>query len=96
MAWTCSIEDCGETFQDVTDAVVHQATDHERLACKVCGTIVPDGYLSIRHVLTEHSRAEYVRTYDADSAAIRYREAILEEVESTADMEQLAAELSSE
>ncbi len=94
MAWECTIEGCGEVFQDVEEAVVHQAADHERLECKICGTVVPDGYLSIRHAFTEHSRAEYVRAYGADSADVRQREEILEAIESTANMERIATALS--
>ncbi|KDE58770.1 zinc finger C2H2-type domain-containing protein [Halostagnicola sp. A56] len=94
MPWDCGIDGCGETFDDVEPAIVHQATEHERRECKVCGTIVPDGYLSIRHVFTEHSRAEYVRAYSASSEDVREREDLLEEIESVADMERIATELS--
>lgn len=61
--------------------------------CKVCGTVVPDGYIAIRHAFTEHSRAEYVRAYGADSADVREREALLEEIEDVADLEAIATEL---
>ncbi|ARS89115.1 DUF7565 family protein [Natrarchaeobaculum aegyptiacum] len=93
MAWECGIDDCGSVFGDVEDLVVHQATEHERRECKVCGTVVPDGYLAIRHAFTEHSRAEYVRAYDADAEDVRQREELLEEIESEADMERIATEL---
>ncbi|MFA9417355.1 hypothetical protein [Natrinema sp. HArc-T2] len=93
MAWECGIDGCGAVFDDVESAVVHQATTHQRRECKVCGTIVPDGYLAIRHAFTEHSRAEYVRAYGASSEAVREREELLEEIESVADMQAIAREL---
>ncbi|MDJ1431699.1 hypothetical protein [Halostagnicola sp. A-GB9-2] len=93
MVWDCGIDDCGDVFEEVEQAIIHQATEHERRECKVCGTIVPDGYLSIRHVFTDHSRAEYVRAYSASSEDVREREDLLEEIESVADMELIANEL---
>ena len=93
MAWECGIDGCGEVFEDVESAVVHQATQHERCECKVCGTIVPDGYLALRHVFTEHSRAEYVRAYGANSEDVRHREEILEKIESAADLKSIASQL---
>ncbi|QLK26437.1 hypothetical protein HYG81_02125 [Natrinema zhouii] len=93
MAWKCGIDGCGSVFEDVESAVVHQAADHQRRECKVCGTIVPDGYLAIRHAFIEHSRAEYVRAYGASSEAVREREELLEEIESVADMQTIATEL---
>ena len=93
MAWECGIDGCAEVFEDVESAVVHQATQHERCECKVCGTIVPDGYLALRHVFTDHSRAEYVRAYGANSEDVRHREEILEEIESAADLKSIASQL---
>ncbi|MWV39537.1 MULTISPECIES: hypothetical protein [Natrialba] len=93
MAWECGIDGCGAVFEDVESAVIHQATEHERPECKVCGTIVPDGYLALRHTFNEHSRAEYVRAYGADSEDVRKREELLEEIEEVADMELIANEL---
>ncbi|MFC6717257.1 hypothetical protein ACFQGT_05800 [Natrialbaceae archaeon GCM10025810] len=93
MPWECGIDGCGAVFDDVESAVVHQATEHERLECKVCGSIVPDGYLAIRHAFTEHSRAEYVRAYGANSEDVRQREELLEEIEEVADLQSIAAEL---
>ncbi|MEY7850847.1 hypothetical protein AB7C87_16790 [Natrarchaeobius sp. A-rgal3] len=93
MAWECGIDGCGAVFEDVESAVIHQATDHERPECKVCGTIVPDGYLALRHTFNEHSRAEYVRAYGADSEDVRKREELVEEIEDVADMELIANEL---
>lgn len=93
MAWECGIEGCGETFEEVESTVVHQATEHTRQECKVCGTVVPDGYLAIRHVFTEHSRAEYVRAYGADSEDVRTREELLAEIEDVADMQAIVQQL---
>ncbi|RQG86207.1 hypothetical protein EA462_17210 [Natrarchaeobius halalkaliphilus] len=93
MAWECEIDGCGSVFDDVEAAIIHQATEHERPECKVCGTIVPDGYLAIRHAFNEHSRAEYVRAYGASSEEVREREELLEEIESVADMELIANQL---
>ena len=93
MAWQCGIDGCGAVFEDVESTVVHQATEHERRECKVCGTIVPDGYLAIRHAFTKHSRAEYVRAYGASSEAVREREDLLEEISAEANMQTIAEEL---
>lgn len=93
MAWECGIDGCGAVFEDVESTVVHQATEHERRECKVCGTVVPDGYLAIRHAFNEHSRAEYVRAYGANSEDVRNREELLEEIEDVADMQTIAQEL---
>ena len=84
--WTCGIDGCDARFENVDEAVVHQTTEHERVECKVCGTVVPEGYFAIRHAFDEHTRAEYVRAYDADAAAVRLREAIKEDVEEEADL----------
>ncbi len=85
--WTCGIDDCDAAFEDVESAIVHQTTEHQRHECKVCGTIVPDGYFAIRHAFDEHTRAEYVRAYDADAAAVREREQVKEAVEAAADLQ---------
>ncbi|WP_255197096.1 DUF7565 family protein [Halorarius litoreus] len=85
--WTCAIGGCGTETDAAEDLLVHQATDHERHQCAVCGTVLPDGYFAIRHAFDEHSRAEYVRAYEADSADIRHREAVLEAIEETADID---------
>jgi len=84
--WTCGIDGCDARFENVDEAIVHQTTEHERVECKVCGTVVPEGYFAIRHAFDEHTRAEYVRAYDADSAAVRLREEIKEAVEEEADL----------
>lgn len=85
--WECDIEGCGERFDRVEDVLVHQATDHERCECAVCGTTVPDGYFAIRHAVEEHTRAEYVRAYGASAAEVRRREEIKDAVEARADIE---------
>ncbi|WP_423745424.1 hypothetical protein V5735_05405 (plasmid) [Haladaptatus sp. SPP-AMP-3] len=92
-AWECDIDGCGERFDSVEDAIVHQTSEHERQECKVCGAVVPDGYFAIRHAFDEHSRAEYVRAYDADSSDVRTRERIRDEIEETADLEGVVSRL---
>lgn len=91
--WSCGIDGCETTFDDVESAIIHQTTTHQRHECKVCGTIVPDGYFAIRHAFDEHTRAEYVRAYDADSSAVRERERVKENIESEADLQAVVDEL---
>ncbi len=91
--WKCAIEGDDATFDRVEDLMVHQATEHDRVQCKVCGAVVPDGYFAIRHAFDEHSRAEYVRAYDASSADIRRREKIKEAVEEVADIREVVDRL---
>ncbi|WP_247729397.1 DUF7565 family protein [Halovivax limisalsi] len=93
MVWECGIAGCGSRFDTVEDAIVHQASDHERRECKVCGSVVPDGYLAIYHAFTEHSRAEYVRAYGADSSDVRCRESLLDEIADVVDQEALSDRL---
>jgi hypothetical protein len=85
-AWHCGIAGCGAEFDDAEAVVVHQTTDHPRHECRVCGAILPEGYFAIRHAFEEHTRAEYVRAYDADAAAVRERELAKERVEAAADI----------
>lgn len=92
-AWECAIEDCEETFEDVEDAIVHQVTDHQRTECQICGSVVPDGYFAIRHAFEEHSRADYVRSYGANSDDVRYRERIKESIESAVDLQEVVNRL---
>ncbi|WP_435317516.1 DUF7565 family protein [Haloarchaeobius sp. TZWSO28] len=87
MPWECRIDECNTTYQTVEDLIVHQSTEHERQECKVCGVVVPDGYLAIRHAFNEHSRAEYVRAYGASSEEVREREEIKDLVEESADLQ---------
>jgi hypothetical protein len=84
--WACGIAGCDERFDDAEAAVVHQATEHDRHQCRICGTVVPEGYFAIRHAFEEHTRAEYVRAYDADAAAVRERELVKDRVEAAADV----------
>jgi hypothetical protein len=87
--WTCAIGDDGATFDEVEELMIHQATEHERIECRVCGAVVPDGYFAIRHAFDEHSRAEYVRAYDADAADVRRRESIKRRVEDAANIREV-------
>ena len=91
--WACGLEGCDAAFDAVEDAVVHQTTAHERHECQVCGAVVPDGYFAIRHALDEHTRAEFVRAYDADSAAVRRREEIKREIEREANLQHVVDQL---
>lgn len=93
MTWACGINGCGEVFEEVEDTIIHQTSEHQRRECKVCGVVVPDGYLALRHAFNEHTRAEYVRAYDADSDDVREREEIKAEVEKTADLQKVVARL---
>ncbi|MFD1644729.1 DUF7565 family protein [Haloarchaeobius litoreus] len=96
MPWECGIDGCGERFGTPEDLVVHQSTDHERRECKVCGVVVPDGYLAIRHAFNEHSRAEYVRAYGASSEEVREREEIKDLIEEEADLQTVVERLGGE
>jgi hypothetical protein len=91
--WKCAIGGCGEAFDDVEAAIIHQTTEHERVECEVCGAVVPEGYFAIRHAFDEHTRAEYVRAYDADSEAVRERERVKEEIEHEADIQRVVQQL---
>ncbi|WP_336021810.1 DUF7565 family protein [Halobellus salinisoli] len=91
--WKCGIGGCSERFEDVESAIIHQTVEHNRHECTVCGSIVPDGYFAIRHAFEEHSRAEYVRAYDADSTAVRVREDIKAAIEDEADLRAVVEEL---
>ena len=94
--WKCGIEGCDARFESVEETIVHQTRDHRRHECKVCGTVVPEGYFAIRHAFDEHTRAEYVRAYDADSNAVRVREKVKATVEAEADLQRVVAELNGE
>jgi transcription initiation factor TFIIIB Brf1 subunit/transcription initiation factor TFIIB len=87
--WECAIDGDGEQFDRVEDLIVHQSTAHERIECKVCGTVLPDGYFAIRHAFEEHSRAEYVRAYDATAQQVRRRENVKESIEEQADIREV-------
>ncbi|MDS0221357.1 hypothetical protein NDI54_08345 [Haloarcula sp. S1AR25-5A] len=87
--WECDIEGDDRQFDSVEELIIHQSVEHDRIECKVCGAIVPDGYFAIKHAFDEHSRAEYVRAYDASAAQVRRREQIKESVEAVANMSEV-------
>jgi hypothetical protein len=91
--WECGIAGCGETFGAVEDLIAHQVEAHERCECEVCGTVVPEGFFAIQHAFDEHTRAEYVRAYDADSDDIRRRENVKDAVEDRVNVERLRTRL---
>ena len=91
--WRCGIDDCGTQTETVEELIHHQTTEHQKHECQICGTIVPDGYFAIRHAFEEHTRAEYVRAYDADSAAVRRREKLKDQIEAEADLQSVVAKL---
>ena len=91
--WKCGIDGCDGRFESVESAIIHQTTEHERHECEVCGTIVPEGYFAIRHAFEEHTRAEYVRSYDADADDVRVRESVKEAVEEAADLKRVVSRL---
>ncbi|MFB6093524.1 MAG: hypothetical protein ABEJ77_01095 [Halanaeroarchaeum sp.] len=91
--WTCDIGDCGATFDDVEALVAHQVAGHDPHRCRMCEDVVPEGFFAIRHAVEEHTRAEYVRHYDADSDDIRLRENLVETVEEIVDESRLEREI---
>ena len=91
--WACGIEGDDATFDRVEDLVVHQGTAHDKIRCSVCGAVVHDGYLAIRHVLADHSREEYADAYGVDDDAIGRREEMLETVETEADLREIVERL---
>lgn len=91
--WACAIKECGADFKSAEAAILHQSTEHARQECGVCGTVVPDGYFAIRHAFDEHTRAEFVRAYDADSDAVRRREQIKTAIEEVIDLETVIEQL---
>lgn len=91
--WECGVRGCGEAFGSVEDLLAHQVNAHERVECEVCGTVVPEGFFAIQHAFDQHTRAEYVRAYDADSDDIRRRESVKDEVEDRVDVESLRSKL---
>ncbi|HKJ59162.1 MAG TPA: hypothetical protein VKA37_08035 [Halobacteriales archaeon] len=86
-AWACGILGCGEGFESVEDLLDHQVSEHGRCTCAVCGESHPEGFLAIRHAFGEHTRAEYVRAYDASSDDIRQREHVVDLIEERVDVE---------
>ena len=94
--WECAIEGCGHRTDAAEDLLLHQATGHERVRCGVCGTYVPDGYFAIRHAVTEHTRTQYLRAYEADREDVKRREMVLERVESETDVDAVLDQLRGE
>ncbi|MFB6148857.1 MAG: hypothetical protein ABEJ48_04255 [Halobacteriales archaeon] len=90
--WACAIAGCGEQFESPADLIRHQVAAHGQNECQICGDHVYEGYLAIRHAFEEHTRAEYVRAYDADSDDIRLRENIKESIEQSVDIQELLRE----
>lgn len=91
--WTCGIAGCGRRFDGAEALIRHQVGDHPAADCRVCGETLPAGFLAIRHTFEEHTRAEYVRAYDANSDEIRIREQLLELVEEAIDVPGLLSQL---
>lgn len=83
--WMCGIAGCEAGFDAVEDLLVHQVVEHEKTVCKICGAAIPDGFFAIRHMFTEHDRAQYARAYTPDPGEIRWREAVKETIEEEAD-----------
>ncbi len=88
-AWTCAITgDPPHEFDRVEDLLVHQATEHDRVECAVCGALVPDGYFALRHMFGEHSGEAYRTAYGLSAGELHQREAIKSRVESEADLQE--------
>lgn len=87
--WACGIVGCDARFEEPSALVEHQVLDHDATVCGVCGKPVPAGFLAIRHAFDEHTRADYLRAYDADSDDIRVRENVKEAIEETVDVRAL-------
>ena len=90
--WGCAIRGCRQVFEDLQSLLAHQLAEHDPHRCRVCGETVPAGFFAIRHAFENHTRAEYVRHYDADADDIRWRERIVDVVESRADLSKLETE----
>ena len=91
--WSCGISGCKQGFDEVEELIRHQAVEHPASDCQVCGEQTPAGYLAIRHAFEEHTRAEYVRAYDANSDEIRFREQLLDVIEDSIDVPRLVNRL---
>lgn len=94
--WGCGIGACSYTGETVTDLITHQTRDHPPHTCKVCQRDLPDGFIAIYHTFEEHSRAEYVREYDASPDDVREREQIKTIIEKQIDVPALLQELNEE
>lgn len=84
--WRCGIEECGAEFESPDRLIEHQVEAHEPCDCSICGESFPAGFLAIYHAFNEHTRADYLRAYEADSNDIRIREEIIEEIEDELDI----------
>lgn len=91
--WACGIVGCDAHFETAERLIRHQAEEHPPCECKVCGESLPAGYLAIRHAFEEHTRAEFVRAYDADSDAIRLRERLLDLIEGRVDVTSIMGQI---
>jgi hypothetical protein len=91
--WHCGIEGDDATFDRVEDLVVHQATAHDDVECGVCGAVVPDGYLGIRHLLADHSREAYTEAHGVDPDQADRRASVRETVEAAADLGEIVERL---
>ncbi|MFB6134004.1 MAG: hypothetical protein ABEJ55_03355, partial [Halanaeroarchaeum sp.] len=58
--WNCAIRGCTASFDDLEALVAHQVTEHDPHHCRICDTVVSEGYFAIRHAVNDHTRAEYV------------------------------------
>lgn len=92
-SWTCSIGGCLASFDDLEALIAHQVSGHEPHRCRICDDIVSEGFFAIRHVVKEHTRAEYVRYYDANSDDIRLRESLVDRIDADIDVESLRRRL---
>jgi hypothetical protein len=81
------------SFDGPEALIAHQVDDHEYHECQVCGEIVPAGFFAIQHAFDEHTRAEFVRHYDGDSDAVRWRERIKDTIEGSVDLATLETKL---
>lgn len=91
--WACGIETCTFTASTVRALITHQARDHPPHTCKVCYKTIPNGFFAIYHAFEEHTRAEYVRAYDATPEDIKQRERIKDLIDERVDVPALFEEL---
>jgi hypothetical protein len=94
--WECGIGSCSFIGDTVTDLITHQSHDHPPHTCNICQRDVPDGFIAIYHSFEEHSRAEYVKAYDATPDDVRQREQVKAMVERQIDVPALLETLSNE
>lgn len=94
--WGCGISSCSFVGETVTDLITHQTRDHPPHTCKVCQRDVPDGFIAIYHSFEEHSRADYVKAYDASPDDVRHREQVKAIVEQEIDVPALLRQINEE